>query len=63
MGVRDIDIFLFRDCMDEMKLVQPLIPVEDYFSDKEQIAEFIPPLCVKNSLNGELCLRNFADKT
>ena len=60
VGVRDIDILLFRDCMDEMKLAQPSIPLEDYFSDKEQIAEFVPPLCVKNSLNGELCLRNFA---
>jgi predicted HTH transcriptional regulator len=56
----DIDYLLFRDCMNEMKLVQPNKPLESYYSDKEQIAEFVPPLCVKKSLDGGLCLRNFA---
>ena len=57
---RDIDSLLFRDCMNEMKLIQPTKPLESYFSDSEQIAEFVPPLCVKKSLDGGLCLRNFA---
>ncbi|MDR2119130.1 MAG: putative DNA binding domain-containing protein [Tannerellaceae bacterium] len=56
----DIDSLLFRDCMIEMNLVQPDKPLERYFSDREQIAEFVPPLCVKKSLDGKLCLRNFA---
>ena len=56
----DIDFLLFRDCMNEMKLIQPTKPLENYFSDREQIAEFVPPLCVKKSLDGGLCLRNFA---
>ncbi|KAA6318872.1 hypothetical protein EZS27_031168, partial [termite gut metagenome] len=56
----DIDTLLFRDCMNEMKLVQPSKLLEDYFSDKEQIAEFVSPLFVKKSLDSELCLRNFA---
>jgi len=56
----DLDALLFRDCMNEMKLTQPTKPLESYFSDREQIAEFIPPLCVKKSLDGGLCLRNFA---
>jgi len=56
----DIESLLFRDCMSEMKLIQPTKPLESYFSDKEQIAEFIPPLCVRKSLDGGLCLRNFA---
>jgi predicted HTH transcriptional regulator len=56
----DIDIFLFRDCIERMKLNNPLKPAEDYISDKEQIAEFVPPLCVRKSLDGGLCLRNFA---
>ena len=60
VGEADIDLLLFRDCMNEMKLVQPSKPLEDYLSDKENIAEFVPPLCVKKSLDGELCLRNFA---
>jgi predicted HTH transcriptional regulator len=55
----DIDTLLFRDCMNEMKLLQPSKPLEDYFSDKEQIAEFVPPLLVKKTLDGEFCLRNF----
>lgn len=60
VGVSDIDTLLFRDCMGEMKLIQPSKPLEEYFSDKEQISEFIPPLMVKKNLDGELCLRNFA---
>ena len=56
----DIDSLLFRDCMIEMNLVQPTKPFESYFSENEQIAEFVPPLCVKKSLDGGLCLRNFA---
>jgi predicted HTH transcriptional regulator len=56
----DIDTLFFRDCMHEMNLMQPSKPLEDYFSDKEQIAEFVPPLLEKNSLDGKLCLRNFA---
>jgi hypothetical protein len=47
VGEADIDSLLFRDCMNEMKLVQPNKSLESYFSDKEQIAEFVPPLCVK----------------
>lgn len=60
VGEADIDSLLFRDCMNEMKLIQPNKPLESYFSDHEQIAEFVPPLCVKKSLDGGLCLRNFA---
>lgn len=59
VGEPDFDFLLFRDCMNEMKLVQPEKPLESYFSDKEQIAEFVPPLCVKKPLDGGLCLRNF----
>lgn len=55
----DIDVLLFRDCMNEMKLIQSSKPLEDYFSDKEQIAEFVPPLCVRKTLDNDFCLRNF----
>ena len=60
VGEADLDLLLFRDCMNEMKLLQPNKPLESYISDSEQIAEFIPSLCVKKSLDGGLCLRNFA---
>jgi predicted HTH transcriptional regulator len=59
-GEKDIDILLFRDYMYEIKPAEHLKPLEDYISDKEQIAEFVPPLCVRQSLDGKLCLRNFA---
>jgi predicted HTH transcriptional regulator len=57
---KDIDSLLFRDCMNEMGLLQPSKQLEDYYSDKEQIAEFVPPLFAKKSLDGGFCLRNFA---
>jgi predicted HTH transcriptional regulator len=57
---KDIDSLLFRDCMNEMGLLQPSKQLEDYYSDKEQIAEFVPPLFAKKSLDSGLCLRNFA---
>jgi predicted HTH transcriptional regulator len=59
VGVADIDMLLFRDCMNEMNLMLPNKPIEDYFSDTLSIAEFVPPLCVKQALDGALCLRNF----
>jgi hypothetical protein len=60
VGEADIDVLFFRDCMTEMNLLQDSKPLEDYFSDKEQIAEFVPPLLAKRSLDGGFCLRNFA---
>jgi predicted HTH transcriptional regulator len=60
VGESDLDLLLFRDCMNEMKLVQPDKPLETYLSDREQIAAFVPPLFAKTSLDGTLCLRNFA---
>jgi hypothetical protein len=58
VGIEDIDAMLFRDCMDELKLPKEK-PLENYFPDTEQIAEFVPPLLVKNKLDDAYCLRNF----
>lgn len=55
----DIDILLFRDSMQEMGLLMPEKSLEDYFSDKEQIAELVSPLFVKNTLDVVLRPRNF----
>jgi predicted HTH transcriptional regulator len=60
VGETDIDVLFFRACMNEMNLLQSSKPLEDYFSDKEQIAEFVPPLLARRSLDSGLCLRNFA---
>ena len=56
----DIDVLLFRDSIQEMGLFHQNKPLEDYFSDREQIAELVPPLFVRNDLNGLLQPRNFA---
>ncbi len=56
----DIDVLLFRDSIQEMGLFQQSKSLEDYFSDKEQIAELVPPLFVKNNLIGNLQPRNFS---
>ena len=55
----DVDVLIFRDYMQEMGLLSPDKSLEDYFSDRDQIAEFVAPLFVKNNLNGVLHPRNF----
>ncbi len=55
----DIDIFLFRDSLQEMKLLFPEKSLEDYFSDKDQIAELVPPLFKKSELDNILRPKNF----
>ena len=55
----DIDILLFRDSMQEMRLLFPEKSLEDYLSDKEQIAELVPPLFERATLDGILRPRNF----
>ena len=56
----DIDVLLFRDSIQEMGLLHYSKSLEDYFSDREQIAELVPPLFVRSSLSGQLQPRNFA---
>jgi predicted HTH transcriptional regulator len=55
----DIDVLLFRDSMQEMGLLFPEKSLEDYFSDKEQIAELVPPLFRRTELDHILRPRNF----
>ena len=55
----DIDVLLFRDSMQEMGLLFPEKSLEDYFSDREQIAELVSPLFVRTNLDGVLRPRNF----
>ncbi len=55
----DIDVLLFRDCMQEMGLLFPEKSLEDYFSDREQIAELVPPLFKRGELDSLLRPRNF----
>lgn len=55
----DIDVLIFRDSIQEMGLYHQGKSLEDYFSDKEQIAELVPPLFVRSNLTGILQPRNF----
>ncbi len=55
----DIDVLLFRESIQEMGLLREDKSLEDYFSDKEQIAELVSPLFIKNNLTGLLQPRNF----
>jgi predicted HTH transcriptional regulator len=55
----DIDVLLFRDSMQEMGLLFPEKSLEDYFSDREQIAELVPPLFRRSGLDNVLRPRNF----
>ncbi len=55
----DIDVLIFRDYMQEMGLLSPDKSLEDYFSEKEQIAEFVPPLFDKINLDNSLKPKNF----
>jgi predicted HTH transcriptional regulator len=57
--VAAIDVLLFRDSIQEMGLLFPEKSLEDYFSDKEQIAELVPPLFSKGQLDGVLRPKNF----
>ncbi|MDR2470975.1 MAG: ATP-binding protein, partial [Treponema sp.] len=55
----DMDLLFLRDCVLEMKLRDDSRPLDVYLSDREQIAEFVPPLLAKKKLDDSLCLRNF----
>jgi predicted HTH transcriptional regulator len=56
----DIDVLIFRDSIQEMGLFHQGKSLEDYFSDREQIAELVPPLFVRNNFTGLLQPRNFS---
>ena len=55
----DIDLPYFRDQLSEMKLLFPNKSLEDYLSDKEQVAEFVLPLFGKLPLDEQIRPRNF----
>ena len=56
----DIDLIALRQYLREMNLWNERKTIDEYFSDTEKIAEFIPPLVVKEPLTDILRPRNFA---
>lgn len=59
-SINDIDLFLFRDCMQRLNILATGRTADSYLSDTEQIAELVPPLFVKMGLDHTLRPRNFA---
>lgn len=55
----DIDYILLRDYLQDMGLLKTDKSLEDYLSDTEQIAEFIPPLYGRSQLDNVLRPKNF----
>ena len=55
----DIDLPFFRNQLSETELLSPHKSPEDYLSDTEQIAEFIPPLAGRLTLDNVLRPKNF----
>lgn len=56
----DIDVFVFRAMMHELKLPANDTSLDMYFSDTEQIAVLIPPLFVRTKIDDVLRPRNFS---
>lgn len=57
--VTDVDLIVFREYMQRMGLWNRSKPLEDYFSPKEKIADFTPPLVGRPSMINSIKLRNF----
>ena len=58
-SVEDIDLVIFRDYLQEMKLWSPNKALEDYLSESERISEFLPPLVSSNLVDQVSRPKNF----
>jgi len=58
-GEADMDLLLFRDSLQDMGLLIPEKSLEEYISEREQIAALIPPLFSRISLDNSLHAKNF----
>ena len=57
--IGDIDLIVLRQYLQDMNLWDNRKIIDEYFSDTEKIADFIPPLAVKEQLTDILRPRNF----
>ena len=58
--IEDFDLVILRDYLQQLGLWDSRKPVEDYFSDKEPLSSFVPPLTGKEKMTDVLRPRNFA---
>ncbi|HEY0781248.1 MAG TPA: ATP-binding protein [Thermoanaerobaculia bacterium] len=59
--VADLDLLALRDTLQRMGLFSEGRRVETYLSESEQLSAFVPTLCAREPLTGELRPRNFAE--
>ncbi|MCO6492539.1 MAG: putative DNA binding domain-containing protein [Phaeodactylibacter sp.] len=55
----DIDLIVFRDYLQEMKLWSEDKALEDYFSETNKISDFVPPLASKHKMSSTIHPKNF----
>lgn len=56
----DLDLVALRDALQRMNIFDPQRGIDDYLSDTQSLSPFVPPLCGRDSLTGQLRPRNFA---
>jgi predicted HTH transcriptional regulator len=56
----DLDLVALRDALQRMNVFDPLRGIDDYLSDTRALSPFVPPLCGRDPLTGQLRPRNFA---
>ncbi len=56
----DLDLVALRDALQRMNVFDPQRGIDDYLSDTRALSPFVPPLCARDPLGGQLRPRNFA---
>jgi ATP-dependent DNA helicase RecG len=58
--VNDLDLLALRDALQRMRAFSSDVGIEPFLSPDAQLSAFVPPLCAREPLTGELRPRNFA---
>lgn len=56
----DLDLVALRDALQRMNVFDPQRGIDDYLSDARALSPFVPPLCGRDPLTGQLRPRHFA---
>jgi predicted HTH transcriptional regulator len=56
----DLDLVALRDALQRMNVFDPQRGLDDYLSDTRSLSSFVPPLCGRDPLSGQLRPRNYA---
>ena len=58
--INDLDLLALRDALQRMGVFHPDRGIDEYVSESKSLSPFVPPLCVREALTGNLKPRNFA---